>query len=57
MILHRTPMAAYHPTAPILAEDERALWGMKSGSRLQDRTAVVGFESGPWLLMIGDVGF
>ncbi len=31
--------------------------GMKSGSRLQARTAVVGFESGPWLLMIGDVGF
>jgi hypothetical protein len=33
MILHRTPMPAYHPTAPILAEDERLLWGMKSGSR------------------------
>ena len=51
-------MAAYSPDAL----DPRCcagwlLWGMKSGSRLQDRTAVVGFESGPWLLMIGDVGF
>src|SRR5437899_3177896 len=33
------------------------LWGMKSGSYRQGRTTVVGFESGPWLLLIGDVGF
>jgi hypothetical protein len=31
---------------------EGRLWGMKSGSRDQGRTAVVGFESGPLLLMI-----
>ena len=36
---------------------QRPQRGNLSGSRLQDRTAVVGFESGPWLLMIGDVGF
>ena len=40
----------YRPKIPLKG-------GMKSGSRLRGRTAVVGFESGPWLLMIGDVGF
>jgi len=29
----------------------------KTSSGRQAGTAAVGFESGPWLLMIGDVGF
>jgi hypothetical protein len=48
-----------NPPDPAIARS-RCQWllrGMKSGSRLQGRTAVVGFEGGPWLLMIGDVGF
>jgi len=49
---------ASYPIEPILRRArEWLLRGMKSSSRRQGRTSVVGFESGPWLQMIGDVGF
>ena len=40
-------ISAHHPTEPVYRE--RQVWGMKSRSRDQGRTAVVGFESGPLL--------
>jgi len=36
---------------------EWQVWGMKTRSRDQGRTAGVGFESGPLLLMIDEGGF
>src|SRR6202022_1639966 len=51
------PPPRHIPTLPIPANLRPSgvgpLRGMKSGSRCQGRTAVVGSESGPWLLMIG----
>ena len=35
---------------------ERLLWGIKTNSRGQCRTAGVGFETGPWLSMIDEGG-
>jgi hypothetical protein len=50
-------MTASLPIEPILGTAEGQLRGMKTRSRGQGRTAGVGFESGPLLLMIDEGGF
>ena len=41
----------------VYTEDRKEHPDIRMYSRLQGRTAALGFESGPWLLVIGDVGF